>query len=258
VKELTLLKNNPELVKSTAGSGVSLPILVAPDAPAMTLAPSPVLGPESLEKAQKQAKKEQNWLVEGYWRQVREHTRTDEQTGQGRAEWMKNTLGAETWLPKGRQNLQVSGDSLLDLEESRKPESGVPEFSKPADPLQPFLATWLSSRDYQILQKAGQVGGDKQPESVTLPGETALPKTSATSSENPYLKALNEGIQDSGQAVLAMGSGLPGTSAEPLSKPAAGAENPTLLAPISEPEKPVNPLSQKDEDRKYYPQLKRF
>jgi hypothetical protein len=258
VRELKLLKNNPELVKQPGGAGMVLPQPVAPDAPAMTLAPRAVLGSEMLEKAQKEAKKEQNWLIEGYWRQVREHTREGSSKGQGGTEWMKSTLGAELWLPKGGRNLQVSGDSLLDLEESRKAELPVSEAQKVADPFQPFLATWLSSRDFQILQKAGQAGVGQKLE-TGLPQDSVQPtKPSELVAENPYLKALNDGVL-AGSSSVSMPVQVPGEVGPGAVPPAAGAaEMPPLMTPVSEPEKTVNPLSQKEEDRKFYPQLKRF
>jgi len=215
------------------------------------------LGQKTLENEEKEAKKGQNWLIEGYWQQVREHTRNTDQKGRAGSDWMRNTLGSGHWV-KTDSNLQASGDSLVELEESPKRELGAKELSTQEDPLLPFLSTWLSSRDYQILHKTAQAG-EGAPMSGSQSNEQSQAGRGAEMvAENPYLKALSEGVKSGEQ------TGAPVVSA-PVQAPSAGLGASPLtpgiepiLTPVPEPEKAANPLSQRDEDRKYYPQLKRF
>lgn len=142
------------------------------------------------------------------------------------------------------------------------------EKAKGDDPLRPYLSSWMAKDDYSLLVgddlKSG-ASNSEMPFLKTLASDSALPSQIAHSAAsgaessvlppNPYLKAL-EDSSITQKMPLAGSSGLqlPGDAMNPPPRPA-----PEVLAPP--PPKPAEELKkrlQQDDDKKYFPQLKRF
>lgn len=141
-----------------------------------------------------------------------------------------------------------------------------------ADPLAPFLQSWMSKTPthdpLQLTSAKNDFDAVPAGAGVTVPvgqGIDPLPAapdvspTSAPAGENPYLATLNLlPLPSSASSPLPiLPSALPDFAAPPApGKALLGVPDPAPSAAKSDAYKP--PPSQADEDRKYFPQLKRF
>ncbi|HVU18995.1 MAG TPA: hypothetical protein VHD32_18970 [Candidatus Didemnitutus sp.] len=144
------------------------------------------------------------------------------------------------------------------------------------DPLAPFLQSWMSKTSPHDASLPGTSKADvdslfpigapavSTPAGSTAPALDALASapdgtaTPAGGPDNPYLAALTLPPPSATGAPLSLlPSGLPDLGAPPVpAKPLIGL--PADSAPSAKTELSKPPPSQADEDRKYFPQLKRF
>ncbi|MBI5381620.1 MAG: hypothetical protein HZA31_06945 [Opitutae bacterium] len=146
------------------------------------------------------------------------------------------------------------------------------------DPMRGYMASWLSPHDYALLVKPakGSIGTSQETDRLSLrlpaadtPVELARPgvmppvatnpdPANRSPRENPYLKSL-----PTSSNALAPRAGVAATLPAPvvLQKPPPAVAPP--VAEIAEPPRPkpvstLPPLLKPADDKKYFPQLKRF
>jgi hypothetical protein len=232
-------------------------------------APKPLLDREKLEKLERK-KRSSTWLLDA----MEQEKKRDSGTQDPRQRLKKDRLQAD------RDAETEASDNPLALQEdsSGKEEPSQAEKAKtPApDPFKGYLSSWLSPRDFELLapqsrQQAPLLTG-KDPSST---GPASLP-TENLSGERIFFGAFGSGTLAKGLAE--------GVADNPylkdFSRPGGGTGSPSLFqAPAPPPEpvlstpapssfaapSPPSPAQQgvaekwrPSEDRKYFPQLKRF
>jgi hypothetical protein len=145
------------------------------------------------------------------------------------------------------------------------------------NPLTSYMTGWMTPRDFNLLLKPEETGAATLPgssldtpgQSLFLPGSTnfaaALPGGAVSDlavrngpagpgpAENPYLQAI--------ALPSPQGGPLPAELNAPPVQLAAPRPAPLSLPPVSEPDKPAPyrpEMLKRDDDAKYFPQLKRF
>jgi hypothetical protein len=228
----------------------------------------------------KQRKKDakKNWLVDGY-------ERLDPKSDTGKP-GEPNGLDATTDVKEGQGDAGNQEDFIKLYESQGKSNGGTGSRDKqtvtgnahtlPADPLAPFLQGWLANSPVRdaalqatVVRSEGTPGSTEPPPPTTgieAPmitanvSATVLPGGGDAKADNPYLLSLTmpflTGNSPSSAPMFPVGS--PDSSmGMPAAKPtAAGPADDLLTSTKSEPRKP--PLNPADEDKKYFPQMKRF
>lgn len=172
-----------------------------------------------------------------------------------------------------RAGLQRGGDAAAE----GKPDPASLKDTAP-NPLAGYMAGWMTSRDFNLLARPETGGGPGWPggaggSGVTGPGETFSPSPaffaaaiggpaavgparaegSAGAPENPYLQALALPASPPAQPPLLVLPPSPGPAPFP-----AVLSPPDRPAPPERIELPHPELQKRDDDAKYFPQLKRF
>ena len=234
------------------------------------------------EKARKQAR-EKNWLVDGYNRLGGERDAVVPGDQTRRQSHSADALNDEDQAGEH--------DDLINLyEHQSKSGNGSPPKGRAAedkkdagftaaDPMAPFLQQWLANspvRDVVLATRGAGNAGGGTPDSLNGPGPgdssvvpvggamlatpVALPAGAALAAENPYLAALSLPVLPAG-----LPPGLPtpppavdaGMSPVSADKPAVALPGDSAAtAGKNDLRKP--PVTPADEDKKYFPQLKRF
>lgn len=145
------------------------------------------------------------------------------------------------------------------------------------NPLAGYMAAWMTSRDFNLLAKPDMNGAPSLPgggagPTGPGPGEAFTPSPAFFSaaiggpvdlgpakgggpagvSENPYLQALT------------LPAPTPGPAVPPMLAPPSSPAFPAVLPPLDSPPPPMRTevahpeLQKRDDDAKYFPQLKRF
>ncbi len=212
-----------------------------------------------------------NWLVEGV-------DKLEKENAQSKTATPANKTDAGDQNPTQAID-QSDPQYLLKLFDEQKKttdtKSASAKSSVPAapDPFAPFLQGWLASSPArgqffdQLTRKpdAGIAGGAPivpsdygSPGPATVGGAVALHDAAATEKANPYLAELNTPILT--KEMLGEAASTPALGA-PLPAPEATKSGPAVipLEPAPEArERPKAPLPGLVDEKKYFPQLKRF
>lgn len=234
-----------------------------------TGAPQPSVLPAETEKDAKAKRRSANWLIEA----MEKGAEDAKNKGEGRRS-SKQTAELETWLEK--ENAAEKREfNLVPEEKAPEAESAKKEVESVSNPLAPFLAGWMTARDYALLQPgttsapnsvastlasppggAPTVGADL---AVALPGGESRSlfrgpeKPALTVGEpaaNPYLSAMTETAPSLERftppptVTLNLPSAPAPASYAPLPPPVAPARIPDFVKPVS--------------DERYFKPLKRF
>jgi len=244
------IKSLPAVRQESERAEVRLPNITAPG-PDTAAVPPPAAPAARRESATTPAKAETsgNWLVDAMMK---------EEAKSAKAAGLTADRRRDDPLAKGED--AAAGDGV---------DRGLRSAESPlsvTNPLEPFMTEWISQRDRALLlpkstSGSGRSGGGFAPapalgDAVTITfrsvdprSEAAAAPANAAPNENPFLQALLP---------------PPGRSIEPPAPPAnppPAAGNPALGAP--EPARDTRPpppidLSKPSDDKKYFPQLKRF
>jgi len=255
------LKTLPAVRRESERAELRLPSIAAPG-PAVDLpAPRP---PAVRSGAQpddsQQGKGTGNWLVDAM---MKDDSRPTAGSGRKAARARDDAHSPETETA-GRDR-----DPGRDPNADREPLLGsrAREAAQAAgNPLAPFMADWISKRDQTLLlpkmsagqgpgtETTGLPGNPDQPFTITFGGTGGRPDPGADPAPiqapgNPFLQALRP-----------LPSPPPDVES-PRTVPEAGDRSPTLTpatpAREAKPPPPID-LSKPPEDKKYFPQLKRF
>ncbi len=234
-----------------------------------TSTPQPPVLPAEVEKAAKAKRRSGNWLIE----EMEKGAEDAKNKGEGRRS-SKPAAQLETWLEK-ESAAEKREFNLVSEKKTPAPEHEKSGVESVSNPLAPFLAGWMTARDYALLQpgtSSSANGGT--PNLATLPGGTPAgeaglavtrsggearslfrgPERSALTvgepAANPYLPAMTE-------AAPALERFTPPTTVT-LNLPSAPA--PASYAPLPPPVVParipdfVKPVG----NERYFKPLKRF
>jgi hypothetical protein len=256
---------------ATDGLRPSLPTIQTPGQD--SLPPARPLDPEKLEKEKKRQREDRkNWLVNG----VEQLERKDKEKEAGSFASEENER--DTHSPSSADGAEPQ--YLLKLyDERKKNEEAQKEETKPrrspqVDPLAPFLQGWLGNSpvrgqffDEFVRQSEGPAVAAGSSGSVPVGtgrdlGLTAVQQAAASANDlprqpNPYLAELNRSLKpEVSTHALPLQSALNPAVATPTpSKP---------LAPVVEPSREMRQPERKPvpaplaEDKKYFPQMKKF
>lgn len=263
---LTAAKREFQSIKSARDglarpSGLDLPRISAPE---LQLNPGPAPVAKSLSTTGKDKKKKSaNWLVDGALKKSVSGSRE---------------TGARGELPAASEpeKPDIAGDQ--DGEGREEPQSSESNFRNDkspdtlSNPLTPFMASWMTSKDYALLRPdlAGAMGSDLTGRDdpslrLSIPGSAmsnrlendvvtgqartdALSGSSSIPRENPFLQSV---------AVPAP----PKTSFVPPVSPGTAAASPSpFITPVEPPPARAKPpeIARPSDDAKYFKQLKRF
>jgi hypothetical protein len=252
---------------ATEGLRPNLPSIQTPGQE--SLSPLQLMDPEKLEKERKRQKQERkNWLVNG----VEQLERKDkEKTADAFSTEEATTDGSDTRALDGSDLLKLY-DEQKKLEEVHKIETKS-QRSAPSDPLAPFLQGWLGNSPVrgqffdEFARKPGGTISGEGPSGVASVnsnrdfgmGPLALTNSGndLPAKPNPYLVELNRPVQSEPVAnTLSVQNALnPGVPIPSFSKPLMSPTPPP--AEMRPPERKPLPTPLAD-DRKYFPQLKKF
>ncbi|HWA10499.1 MAG TPA: hypothetical protein VG838_13720 [Opitutaceae bacterium] len=269
-----LLPSDPKL---------ALPSFETPALSVPTPAPAPLLPQDaSPEKAGQSGQgKSRTWLIDAMEKNFPESSTA---RGQGQDRNGRTRTDA-TKSDRDLDLLGLAGDAKTGGRATDPAEQGAAARQEPArssvadvkdapNPLQGFMAGWMTPRDFNLLLKPDAPGG--APALAAPPGENPgqsftsmsvpasapgglLPGLDAPANppvrapvENPYLQPI--ALPPSGPAMLDLG---------PPPPPVVMRPPPSAAAPEPEPEKPAPAftrpeLQKRDDDAKYFPQLKHF
>lgn len=145
---------------------------------------------------------------------------------------------------------------------NRQPAAPKADDTRTANPLEGFLNSWMTSKDYSLLRGERRNAwtlprapspGTSQPD----PPAAASTLNRAPSSPNPYLAAMPD--TRSTPAVEPTTSGLPAPAPTTAAEASPMAPVTTMLAPEAEaPPQSSRYQPPPPSDAKYFPQLKRF
>ena len=160
-----------------------------------------------------------------------------------------------------------AGDASPRGHAAQKDAGAIKTEAAKLNPLAPFMARWMTSKDYVLLAKPGM--GDSLPPSPSAWGEIPLPRGTPSPTEggntgrNPPPDSFSAGIQSSPitaganpflQFVLAA---PPKATTPPAVAPApAPAAGLPLEPALARPQTPA--IAKPSDDAKYFKQLKRF
>jgi hypothetical protein len=254
---------------ATEGLRPSLPSIQTPGQDA--LPPMPLPDAEKLEKERKRRQKgRENWLVNGV-----EQLEKSEKKESGIPRESEN--GGELDLDKSAEGNGDDPQYLLKLyDEQKKMDEGrasgnTPQRSPRADPLAPFLQGWLGNSPVrgqffdEFVRKpseatAGQITIVSQSQSLS-DGFVSNEAASSAAGEpelrpNPYLAPLNTPARNAPDITPGV---FPSTTSTPLAPSSFRLPLPSATpAPVlRQPERKPPPAPSAD-DRKYFPQLKKF
>jgi hypothetical protein len=243
--------------------GLSLPeVAPLPSAPApeSPLPPESGLGPDGLKKKAGTG----NWLVDAMEKADRD-AKADK--APGRAQDRDEQLKADLELLRGEEKDPAHPEreaAALDLTAKAKPEAD--ELKAPAyNPLDAFMAGWISARDHDLLVPAKVDPGDPAhadgldlgPADALRAGPEASALNELRAAPNPYLAELERSPPSAASSLAAplLPALVPPDLLEPAVAPlSAGAD----ARPADNARSVVPDFAQPSGDDKYFPQLKRF
>lgn len=266
-------KRQLEAMKSNAGSGgagassIALPRLDVPQLDPTVRNPSPATAESLRPDADPTSKRAENWLVEGMKEREKEQ-RTAERKRAG-------------LLQEEREDLETSADDVLGRhrdEEVKSKTVGQEDRTSPttaaANPLDQYLAGWMSPQDYALLRRTlDSASASKRDEA--MPGTLAADVSDAASLEtvlaglqvgpsvvskerfpekaadNPYLQALAETDRARNALASSVAPAAPPPSLKSPERVVPLPPEPTGKPTVPDFAKPAN-------DNKYFKPLKRF
>lgn len=243
----------------------ALPSINGIDTPTIMLLPETPAGRAGNPFDEKKARRSQNWLVEAMMKDP-EKGRDSNKLKSG-----KDELGGDEDGLNPMERLivqQLRGDDV------KKPQDAAQELrvqdelkNSVVNPLNDFMATWISSRDRDLLlgdQLAGKADSsfkdirllNAQTSNNSALAGLNLAGAETTRKENPYLN-----LPDLNSRQDAPVASTPDSARyRPITQPAATA--PTFTEQPAEPRRSKDtmpaPLAKPEEDARYFPQLKRF
>lgn len=242
-----------------------LPGINGIDTPPIMLLPETPTRRTTNSSDEKKARRSQNWLVEAMMKDPEENS-DRAKLKSGRDELSEDEDGLD---PMERLIVQqLRGDDVKKAQEAAQELRVHDELKNAAvNPLNDFMAAWISSRDRDLLfgdQWSGQ--GDSSFKDIGLlntPSSSSnalagrnLAGSETTQLENPYLNLPALNLRE--EAPAASTPDLAGS--RPTLQPTATA--PILMEPPVEPQRSKDalpsPLAKPEDDARYFPQLKRF
>jgi hypothetical protein len=293
-RDLEALKSDRNLPMDS--SKVALPTIDAPQIAApTTLGPGAPLPPTAQSKpGQGQPRRSNSWLIDAMEGNSGENSLNG--GANPKDPWQQLMLGDDSRDKAGRANgdsgsrlglSNVEKDGILGDRRnlSRGTSSaadGKPELAPLKDaapnPLAGYMAGWMTSRDFNLLAKPDTGGAPGSPEGIS--GSPITGATEAFSPSSAFFSAAVGGPVDFGSS---RGSGPTGAPENPylqaltqpppsstlppaLTLPPMSAPAPvsSVLPPLDNPAPPARlefahpELQKRDDDAKYFPQLKRF
>ncbi|MBX3749113.1 MAG: hypothetical protein KF897_03405 [Opitutaceae bacterium] len=254
------LKTLPAVRKESDRNPISLPNLAGPTPAADLPAPlPPTRHPGSDLDEAKKGKSSENWLVDAMMK-----GEDRRRSGTGRSDAGARAEGG-LLDPEGERRER---DPQRDLARDKDPLHAGRDGESPlavVNPLEPFMTDWISRRDHALLlpkpapgqgigpETPAPLGGPDGSVTITFRGIDGRPDPIGAAprpaAENPFLQALQA-------------PAVPPPAMAPQPPPPAPAERgPALLPPDNaretRPPPPID-LAKPPDDRKYFPQLKRF
>lgn len=243
----------------------ALPNINGIDTPTIMLLPEAPTARKTNPLDEKKARRSQNWLVEAMMKDP------DESRDPAKLKTDKDELGeGENGLDPMERLIvqQLRGDDVKKSQDAAQ-ELRVQDELKNAvmNPLNDFMAAWISSRDRDLLlgdQSTGQAYSSvkdirllsARPQSNNPLAGLNLAESETTRLENPYLNLPDLNLRH--EAPVASTPDLAGY--RPSIQPTATA--PTFTNPPAEQRRGKDalpsPLTKPEEDARYFPQLKRF
>lgn len=262
LRELQQRQATRDAAASSIKLGEALPKLQTPSAEPLD-PPSPATNRESQNSQSPATKK--NWLLEGM-------NKNGGRTGAAEDEEVIDPSNPD-FLVESYKRSQAKKERLAAEEARQRPKST--EETKPANPLDGYMKDWLAGSPVDrsvfesidhgpALRRADASGlsaknltdgrGDPHAMDLRTSGDVV-----PTTKDNPYLASLSSASPTGagnfqGQAASGFRPSPPPSAPNPLPP---SAQVPSAPPPIPKP-LPKPPVSQRDEDRKYFPQLKRF
>lgn len=244
-----------------------LPRLTVPEMQLGNPTPRTAMPDKDAEAELKKKGKSPNWLVDAMQK--------DDRKPDDRMKGGKSNTGKERELAEAWDADKTAARNDFALKPARRAESSSEsrdrrETEPPPNPLAPFLAGWMTSQDYALLQTpaVGTSGGGS---AVAVPGvatsvidpsiamraETrALVKGAekpgfqiSSQTENPYLSALNEPGPTLGALTVPVG---------PVMSPVISAPAPARYEPAPVPPAKIPDFAKPANDDRYFKPLKRF
>lgn len=272
-KELRNLGGGQKANSGPSASEGLRPNLPTIQTPGQESLPSlPLVDPEKLEKERKRKKEERkNWLVNGV-EQLERQDKGKEANAFPAEEDKTEANDARTSDETDPQYLLKLYDEQKKGEEAHKRET-KPQRSPPADPLAPFLQGWMGNSPVRgqffdefvrkpegVTAAAGPtapVGVNSSRDFGRISGPGQSPGDNPVAKPNPYLAEINQPVQsEPANKVLPNQNTLSPVHTTPsFDKP---------RIPLAEPPVDVRPPERKPlpsplaDDKKYFPQLKRF
>ncbi len=266
-----LQKDQSSRDQTATGSDLKglMPSIAAPGGQALDLPPPPEMSSHPNGKDQPGAKSA-NWLLEGYDRlgaaagKAGKGGRSLHEDGRAKVDEARET-----------GSLSQSADKRDQNRADTEGRGDHPKSSQPPDPMEPFLKAWLAKSpvkdvilnardDAKRLDNGSDLLGvelnptreGSAPGPALLTTNTAGENTLGAKPENPYLQALNAPLPVTAPAVA------PQTNVAPVAATGQGRiDAPVIDATTASPAKNNSfngPPSQAKDDKKYFPQLKRF
>jgi hypothetical protein len=248
------------------------PALSGLEAPAMEMpssVPMPMPDPQQ-KKSSPDAGKSANWLIDAMKKSA---PRSPADRNRDRMDKSEDELKSDDDLFGDAK--ETADRTTASQEPARRDDPGdSPAVKTAPNPLTGFMAAWMTPRDFNLLLKPEETGPGAAPAGtadmpgqaffgpgptgmITVPtdvaalgGNATRPNDPAGSPTNPYLQAMTlPTLPNPGAIELTLPAPPPVTPRPTVPPPQAAPEPPAYFRPE---------IQKRDDDAKYFPQLKRF